>query len=66
MTDRLTISALADYLGVTQSTIRSYLTRDWMPQPSPCPCCNSKTWARADIDRWVAARPGRTGRPKKA
>lgn len=68
-TDRLGTADVAQILGVSVSTISSYASRGQMPAASPCPCCgHAPTWARADVEVWVAARPGRGvggGRPRK-
>lgn len=64
--DRLNVDGVARLLRVRADTVYSYVSRGVMPGGTICPCCGSgPTWDKAEIEQWQAARPGRTGRPKR-
>ena len=52
---------IAKYLGVSRDTAKEYR----LPPPDVV-VGDRHGWARETVDAWVAARPGRTGRPRKA
>jgi DNA-binding transcriptional MerR regulator len=49
---RMSTTEVAELIGVTPSTVRSYTTRGQMPSPSPCTCCGSVTYDRVEIQLW--------------
>lgn len=65
--DLMDTNAVAALLGVTRSTISTYLARGRMPQPD-LRIAGGPVWHRATITEWAANRPGRGaggGRPRK-
>jgi predicted DNA-binding transcriptional regulator AlpA len=51
------IADVADWLGVTTSTVRAYMAREQMPQPSGH-FGRTPFWVPADIDPWLTQRCG--------
>lgn len=49
------VDAVADLMGVTPSTVRSYLARDQMPEPL-MRVGGSPLWSRPVIERWLPTR----------
>lgn len=58
------VQEVAAYVGVTDSTIRSYAARDLMPKPD-LPVGRTPLWLPETIKKWKAERPGKIGRPRK-
>lgn len=53
MKDYLSVADVAEHLGVTASTVRSYLSRGQMPPANDCPCCGlGPVWSRLVIEEW--------------
>lgn len=53
----LTIADVAMRLGVTTSTVRAYMTRDQMPQPTGR-IGRTPWWAPEAIEPWLTERTG--------
>lgn len=67
MTDRealLDSEAVAALLGIAVGSVARYRTRGTLPDPDVM-LGRSPGWWPATILAWQAARPGRTGRPRK-
>jgi hypothetical protein len=68
MTDQLTTADVADVLGVTPATVRSYAARGVLPKPDGH-LARTPWWRPDTIIEWKASRPGQGkggGRPRKA
>lgn len=61
----LDISAFAKRLGVEPTSISRYLTGGLVP-PADGYIGRSPWWHLETVETWIANRPGRTGRPRKA
>jgi len=55
------VAAVAERLGVTPGTVRSYVARHQMPEPY-ARFGRSPVWREADIEAWIASRPGQGNR----
>ena len=60
--DWWTTTDVADYLGVTVSTVSAYRNRQQMPAPDRT-IGRTHVWTPARIIEWNEARPGHGGRP---
>lgn len=63
--DLVGVAAVAEITGLSETSIRTYVTRRTIPEPLPVGGSDALVWHREDIERWVATRPGR-GRPHRA
>jgi len=61
----LDTAGLAERAGLTPSTTRTYLCRGQLPAPDVM-VGRTPGWLPETVDAWLAARPGRTGRPRGA
>ena len=64
-TEHLGTAAVADRLGLTVPTIRSYILKDLMPAADVIivtPSGPLRGWAPETIDAWQASRPGQGAR----
>jgi predicted DNA-binding transcriptional regulator AlpA len=50
--ERMSADEVAQLLNVKPATVRGYASRGQMPKPTPCPCCGTVTWERADVEAW--------------
>ena len=57
MTAMMTITEVADRLGVKAETVRSYRSRGLMPEPAAV-YGQSPVWTPGAIEAWIASRPG--------
>ena len=57
MTAMMTITEVADRLGVKPETVRSYRARGLMPDPAAV-YGQSPVWTPEAIEAWIASRPG--------
>nr|WP_039886976.1 transcriptional regulator [Schaalia georgiae] len=63
----LSISDLAERAGITVETARTYGKQGRLPGPDVLVGLGDKAtrgWTAATIDAWLAARPGKGGRPR--
>lgn len=65
MSELLTSEDLAEVLGVTVGTIRSYRSRGVLPEPDEM-VGRTPTWRRRTIEQWRATRPGQGARTDRA
>lgn len=61
----LDTAGLALRAGLSASSARTYLCRGQLPHPD-VHVGRTPGWLPETVDAWLAARPGRTGRPRKA
>jgi predicted DNA-binding transcriptional regulator AlpA len=62
--DRLRLSEVADFLGVSRATAARYVARDEFPNPIDED--RGRMWSRRDVERWKKKNyPLRSGRPPK-
>ncbi|MCL3793623.1 transcriptional regulator [Actinomyces sp. AC-20-1] len=60
----LSVADVARLLGVTGSTVRSYMVQGRLPEPAVIVGLEreSRGWTRESIEEWNASRPGRGAR----
>lgn len=67
MIGKLTAAQCAALVGVAPRTWSAYVARDQAPAPLPGfdPGTGLRVWDEATVRAWMAARPGKSGRPRK-
>ncbi|AXQ51867.1 DNA binding protein [Gordonia phage Catfish] len=61
MIEYMSVGEVAEYLGLSLNTIKSYDRRGYMPEPD-ARIGRNFGWSQATIDEWHANRPGRGSR----
>lgn len=59
------VAEVARMTGLTESSVRTYVRRGTITSPLPVAGSDALVWRRADVERWMADRPG-PGRPRTA